>query len=209
MKKYHELVVKIRDAIRKKAQDVPKFKESGNGAIRILAYPLNKEADFWLGGLGYFDSGFKDIPDYEVTFAITPGGSRVIEGVWDGEKQKVDCYAYSALKIAHCSRAQDLGKGLVSGLDLGESYLEEDNGYSAHPGAICVEINHLSASGNREDFCGIYVCVSGADSADDEICAFEAINVIKDFFENEDEKFTCRFPKLSEKNQISVQEDKQ
>ena len=33
-----------------------------------------------------------------------------------------------------------------------------------------------------DDFCGIYVCVSGAKSDEDYACALEAIQTIKDFF---------------------------
>lgn len=121
--RYLELVKKIRDAVRERAQEIPKFRTSGNGAIRILAYPCRSDADVWLGGLSDFSRdergiGKDDIVDYEHTFAITPGGSRVITGVWDGVEQKVDCYAYSALKIAHCSLVQDKGAGLISGLGL-------------------------------------------------------------------------------------------
>lgn len=123
-----------------------------------------------------------DIPDYEFTFAITRGGSRVITGIWDGIEQKVDCYAFSALKIAHCSRAQGLKKGLLSGLELGEPHLTEENGYGPYFGAICVEVYKTLGDGSLEPWCGIYVCVSGADSKDDPKCAFAAIPVINGFF---------------------------
>ncbi len=188
MKQYNELVVSIRDTVREEAKKVPKFVESGNGAIRILAYPLNKDADKWLGGFGEFNRrfnpnagvgiGYNDIPDYELTFAITPGGSRVIKGVWDGVEQTVDCYAFSALKIAHCSRAQDDEAGLCSGLTLKDAeYLTPDNGYGPYRGAICFEIKQ-----GLKDYLLLYVCVSGADSADDEKCAAAAIPVIEEFF---------------------------
>lgn len=176
---YSELVKQIRDAVRKKAQEISKFQE-GNGAIRILAFPECEAADTWLGGMGDFSKRPYDIPDYETTFAITSGGSRAITGVWDGVKQRVDCYAFSALKIAHCSLAQDLGHGLLSGLDLDDPYLTEDNGYGPYYGALCVEVSH-----HGKPFCFVYVCVSGADSSDDLRCAFEAVEVIKSFFTDE------------------------
>lgn len=189
MEQFNKLVIDIRDAVREKAKNVPKFVESGNGAIRILAYPLNKDADKWLGGFGEFNRrfnpnagvgiGYNDIPDYELTFAITPGGSRVIKGVWDGVEQTVDCYAFSALKIAHCSRAQDEGAGLCSGLKLEAENLTPDNGYGPYRGAICIEITQNQG---LKDYCLIYVCVSGADSADDEKCAAAAIPVVEKFF---------------------------
>lgn len=194
---YTELVRDIRDAVRVRAETVPKFSDEGNGAIRILAYPCCNEADDWLGGLSTF--GRKDdIADYEHTFAITPGGSRVVTGVWDGVKQKVDCYAYSALKIAHCSLAQDLGYTAVSGLDLRTKYLTEDNGYGPHPGALCFEIGkRTDDSSDPEPFCGIYVCVSGADSKDDLKCAIAAVHVIVEYFARERQLYTVKIPNYS------------
>lgn len=190
MKQHKELVFAIRDAVREKAKEVPVFKETGNGAIRILFYPMTKAADNWLGGFGEFNRkfnpnagsgvGYNDIPDYEYTFAISPGGSRVITGVWDGVEQMVDTYAFSTLKIAHCSRAQDEGAGLCSGLELKAENLTPDNGYGPYRGAICVEVKNGLA-----DYCLVYVCVSGATSKEDEECAFASIDVIRDFFKEE------------------------
>jgi len=202
-RRYSELVVAIRDAVRLKAQEIPKFKESGNGAIRILAYPCSAKADYWLGGVGDFNS--HDIPDYEHTFAISPGGSRVINGIWDGVKQAVDCYAYSALKIAHCSRVQDKGLGLLSGVNMNDPNLVEENGFSSHRGALCVEVEqssfYRSVCGailptEPKNFCSLYVCVSGADSNDDLRCAFAAVDVIKKFFDDENKGFLCHAPSL-------------
>ena len=200
-KTYRELVLKIVKAVREKAQEVPVFKESGNGAIRICAYPLCKEADDWFGGYGHFPEENSseaqrtptDIPDYEHTFAITPGGSRVIKGTWDGVEQTVDCYAYSALKIAPCSHAQDLGFGQISGLDLKDPNLVEENGYACHKGAIVFEITVCHHPGPLKDFCGIYVCVSGASSEEDLMCAVTAIEVIKEFFTNEERHSNTHF----------------
>ena len=188
------IACKIRDVVRDKAQEIPKFREgSGGGAIRILAYPACREADDWFGGLGDFSKTPYDIPDYEVTFAIKTGGSRVTTGVWDGVEQRVDCYGYSALKIAHCSLAQDLGVGLLSGLNLHKPHLTEDNGYGPYLGALCVEVNWTNGDNIIKPFCGIYVCVSGADSADDLRCAIAAIEVIKEFFTDKD-GFTINAP---------------
>lgn len=192
-----KLVRAIRDSVRRAAQSVPKFSRTGNGAIRILFYPCCREADDWLGGLSTFSTaslfdgdiiGSTDITDYEFTFAITPGGSRVIEGEWDGEKRTVDCYAFSAMKIAHCSHAQDARVGLLSGLDL-DKKLTEEYGYGPYRGALCVEVKR-----NSINWCGIYVCVSGADSDDDLKCAFVAIPEIKDFFEKEGNDFDIIAP---------------
>ncbi len=205
MKKSHlELVKKIRDAIRERAQVIPCFRKHRNGAVRILFYPSSEEADEWLGGLS--NISVNDIADYEYTFSITPDGRRVKTDTWDGVEQKVDCYAFSALKIAHCSLAQDKQIGLLSGLDLGEANLTEDNGYGPYLGALCVEVRRWCDSTEwgpepkikLTDFCGIYVCVSGAASREDLECAVVAIDVIERFFKSEGE-FVCVGP---EKNQI-------
>jgi len=207
-KTYPTLVKRIRDAVRKKAKDIPKFRDEGNGAIRILAYPGCKEADNWLGGLSDFvnpcdpfaaeSKKRDDITDYEHTFAITPGGSRVITGIWDGVKQDVDCYAFSALKIAHCSRAQDLGLGLLSGIDMNDPNITEENGYGPYSGALCVEVMRKVSSTSSTNFCGIYVCVSGATSAEDLECALVAVDVIKEFFEDESGDFEFNAPEIPE-----------
>lgn len=193
-KAYLELVRQIRDAVREKAQEVPIFRDIGNGCVRILAYPCCQEADEWLGGLSDFvhDNRFSlppsfDIADYEHAFAITPGGSRVtsVDGRW------ADHYALSAMKIAHCSYSQDACNCLLSGGVKAPS-LKESNGYAPYPGALCVEIQTLKTDakgryiGKPSDFCGIYVCVSGASFKEDLECAFVAIKLIREFFEDEE-----------------------
>jgi hypothetical protein len=206
------LVRKIAEAVRKKAQEIPEFKETGNGCIRICAYPCVMEAENWIVGHSYWEEDgyhcglssnfipekFKDIVDYEYTFAITPGGSRVIERDWGGKKINIDTYAFSALKIAHCSRAEDKGIGQMSGLDLEEDFLNEENGYGPYKGAISVQIKKMLPELVRKEgelvpeevwknniFYGIYVCVSGASDEEDLECAAVAIDVIKEFHEGE------------------------
>ena len=193
-KKYLQLVESIRDAVRKSAMDVPVFREDGNGCIRILFYPCCKEADDQFGGLSKFGADGSDIADYEFAFAITPGGSRVIAAdTDDGGECKVDCYAFSAMKIAHCSHAQDVGAGLLSGI-VDDPSLTEDCGYGPYPGALCVEVKRVKTTSDTDgfrsyedesDYCGIYVCVSGASSSEDLHCAAVAIDVIEDFFKYE------------------------
>ncbi len=189
MRGFTNLAQTIRDTVRTKANDIPAFRRSGNGAVRILIYPLCAEADEGLGGLSDFSGSVPDIADYEFVFAISPGGSRVIDVVEHGREATVDCYGYSALKIADCSLAQDLGVGLASGLDFDRADRTEEYGYAAHRGALCVVVKKAryetvngEPSVEYDDFCGIYVCVSGAKSDEDYACALEAIPVIKDFF---------------------------
>ena len=200
-KKYLRLVRDIRDAIRAEAQGVPKFCNEGNGCIRILFYPQCEEADERFGGLSDFRSN--DIADYEFTFAITPGGSRVItDDTSDGGECKVDCYGYSALKIAHCSLAQDMDANLLSGV-IDDPSLTEDCGYGPHLGALCVEVKQFETTWDTDgftfyesehDYCSIYVCVSGADSLSDLRCAFEAIEVIIDFYASEPKGYKFSYP---------------
>lgn len=189
MRGFTDLAKTIRNTVRTKAKEISVFRETGNGAIRILGYPLCAEADEWLGGLSDFSGPALDIADYEFVFAISPGGSRVINVVENGHKATVDCYGYSALKIADCSLAQDLGVGLVSGLDFLRADRTEEYGYAAHRGALCVVVKRVKCSTvngepsvEYDDYCGIYVCVSGAKSDEDYACALEAIQIIKDFF---------------------------
>lgn len=182
-KTYLELVRRIRDGVREKAQEIPKFSDEGNGVIRILAYPCCKEADDWFGGLSnfareygkYIDPtdtvkvGVDDIVDYEYTFAIAPGGRR-------------------------------------SGIDLKIPHLTEDYGYANHPGALCIKINTRMASIKSRNtggadiespFCLLYVCVSGADSKDDQKCALASIEVVREFFLNEGH-FHLNIPNVSD-----------
>lgn len=194
--------VLIRDIIkvvRERAKEIPKFAK-GNGAIRILIHPYCEEADDWAGGLSEFRTKKPDVVDYEFTFHIKPGGSHIITGVWDGVKQRVNCYAYSALKIADCAFAAVKRKGALSGLKLGFRHHTEDNGFGPYPGALCVTIwepNYDRMTAHEPDlkkFCRIYVCVSGADSKDDLYCAWPAIIKIISFFRNEDNRFEIEVP---------------
>ncbi len=189
---YLELGAEICDVLRKKAQEIPVFKKTGKGLIRVKFRPCCKEADEWLGGLSNFDVEScqdPDIVDYELDFSISPGSSHVINYVDnDGTAMNVDCYAFSALKIAHCSLAQDLGIGLRSGLEIDIDNLTEDNGYGPYRGAICVEIKEaipdkVFEQPEMKDWCWVYVCVSGAKSEEDEACALEAVPVIRKFFD--------------------------
>ena len=75
---------------------------------------------------------------------------------------------------------------------LNDPDLTDDNGYGAHRGALCVEVGVRDICGRLSEFCGIYVCVSGADSEDDLECAFTAVPKIEEFFRNKAEE-TVRF----------------
>ena len=195
-KTYKELVIMIRDAIREKAMSVPDFRNTGNGAIRITTCPYCADADEWLGGFGNFkflNGKFisADIVDYEHCFSITPGGSRTIT-TKDKSKEKVDCYAFSAMKVAHCSLAQEeLNRDVsISGSYTGPQ-IDEEHGYAPYAGAICISVKTVySSDKTEEDYCDIYISVSGADSEVDDVdCAFAAAGVIRDFFREETHPF--------------------
>ena len=195
---HQELVKRIRDAVREKTQATAQFKDGG--AIRILLYPTCRAADKWLGGLGDFESlasaegfNFNDSPDYEYVFAAVPGGSRIRKNKRVGSQ--IDCYAFSAMKIAHCSYAQDVGAGLKSGIThLDDAcivpFLDEEYGFAPYLGAICIEVGMKGVSDvppNRHvnEFCLIYVSVSGATEDEDLRCAKAAIDAVADFFEGQ------------------------
>lgn len=207
MNSREKLVFGIMKAVREAAQEIPKFRDEKNGACRILIYPCCKDADDWLGGLSKITDEVEDIMDYEWTAAITEGGSRVVKIVEDGKEYEIDCYAYSALKIAHCSRAQDEDAGLLSGLELKADYLVEENGYGPYRGALCVEVTdrrveNTPADGERKivrrPFCGVYICVSGAESDEDLKCAMAGVPAIKDFFTAWSYSFSFKEPEIIE-----------
>ena len=183
------LIKAILEPVRIKAKEIPVFRRTKNGAVRICIYPLCAEADKWLGGLSNFGDLTRDIVDYEVVYAILPGGSRVINVFEHGRNMTVDCYSYSALKVADCSLAHSLGIGMRSGLNFIRKGRTEKYGYAAHRGALCVVVKKVKydtvdgePSVEYDDYCIVYVCVSGAKSDEDYACALEAISPIKDFF---------------------------
>lgn len=190
-KAYLELVKQIRNAVRKKANNIG----ISEGCIRILAYPCCELADQWLGGLSDFRGASSDIADYEYTFSIEPYGSRIaiITDKESGARRKIDCYGLSALKIAHCSYSQDEKKCLLSGVLSPFPYIKESNGYCPELGAFCAEVNCNEISNEngelvvkKRDFCEIYISVSGdkdtTDPEDNLRCASAAVDIIEEFF---------------------------
>ena len=87
----------------------------------------------------------------------------------------------------------EFGLGLLSGI-VNDPSLTEDCGYGPYRGALCVEVKKARTTSDTDgsrsyedvsDYCGIYVCVSGASSSEDLRCAAVAIEVIEDFFKHE------------------------
>ncbi len=172
----NEVINQIVDQGRLVKDNVPVFKESGNGCILIVARPLCREADIWLGNLSRYDADGKPIDINEYVFArtIAPGGSHTIQ--WhspgDGHIEPVNCFAYAMMKVAYLARL--VKKGITNEEDTeanNTKFFCEDNGYSRHKGAVCTTV-HLDG----EPLMRLYICFSGASSEEDLQCA-EAVTV--------------------------------
>lgn len=192
--KYQDLLHRIVNRIREKAQRVPAFRDSGNGCIRITMVPLSELADAWLGG-GLSDFGefpgvnVADICEREFVFAIRPGGSHTI--AWkspdDGHAEPVNCYAYSAMKTAFAAWRRQFEARMTEAevpadtwqerRDQETRYFTEDNGWSTHTGAV-----YTTLSLDGEDFMRVYVCTSGATEREDEDCSLAGLHEVQDFF---------------------------
>lgn len=181
--------------VRAVAAGIERFRTSKQGCIRICAYPLCSEADEYFGGLSTFSEDGNDIADYEYTLAIAPGGSREAEFMEDDGKISVDTYGVTAMKIADCSRAQDLGLVPLSGLSYPERQMEDPEcGYGKWLGALCVEVSKRDVNGKWSNYCGIYVSVSGADEKADLICARAGADMIARAFQMRGDDFRCVIP---------------
>ena len=180
---YGKLLGGIKQAVRKKALTVPRFKEKKEGCIRVTSCPFCEESSRWLGASAPFDPD--DIPDVEDAYVILPGGSRVAKFENDdGSIDIVDTYAITAMKIAQLSYLQDQDEGLLSTNDpfLAKG-LEPENGFAKWCGALCCEINFADGT----PFAYIYVSVSGASQEEDLACAAAVIDVIMEFFSDEEQ----------------------
>lgn len=188
---YRDLIRCIVTEARAAAQNIPAFAESGNGCIRITMVPLCQEIDTWLGGLSEFDENGKivDVNEYEFVRTIAPGGSHTIQYKCpDGSIEPVNCYGYSALKTAYLSRLRKLG---IHGSEDEEAekhnYFCEENGWSKHAGSVVVTVSLL----DRELF-RYYNCVSGAESKEDEACAWQSARKSAGFLRSHNPKFSVK-----------------
>ncbi len=194
--KYQNLLQRIRNGVRDEAWKVPAFRESGNGCIRITLVPLSELAEAWLGG-GLSDFGnfpevnVRDVCEREFIYSIRPGGSHTIQ--WkdpeDGHVEPVSCYAYSAMKVAFTAWEQKFFRErLLEGASPADTEVEaeyraeltyrtEVNGWSNHKGPV-----YATVTLDGEDFLRIYVCVSGAESEQDEQCALWGMFQVQEFF---------------------------
>ncbi len=161
-------------ATRHKAMAYPEIQESKNGCIRITMVPLSSWADAWLGGIGGFDAF--DVCEREMVYKLHPEGSHTMQYVCEDKTEvPVNCYAYSALKVAFVSFLRNKCKRKVT--DLPETVYIADNGWTRDKGAVYMTV-YLSG----DAFLRFYVTVSGFQKGeDDEICAIAGLKAAQDF----------------------------
>lgn len=196
--KWLEVLPWLFHVARTKAKGIERLAKTKQGCIRISVEPKCKEADDWFGGTSSMFEGFMK---YEYVQPIFPGGSYVAEFEEKGTIVKVDTSAVTAMKIADCLRAQDLGVGVFSGLSYdGRQENDTENGYAEWYGAVCFKVKKRDGGDDDEwsEFCDIYVSVSGAKQKEDLQCAMYASSVIVDFFsdKSENDRFMVEIPEM-------------
>jgi len=167
----NEVINSIVDCGRTVKDNIPVFKDTGNGCILIVARPLCREADGWLGNLSRYDDNGDAIDVNEYVFArtIAPGGSHTIQ--WknpdDGHIEPVNCFAYAMMKVAYLARLAKLGITSDQDEEANRSgYFCEENGYSRHKGAVCTTVYF-----DGKPLMRLYICFSGAHESEDLECA--------------------------------------
>lgn len=171
------LVQAIVEAVRAKAETIPEFATSRNGCIRIGLLPCCDEADVWMGGqLSTFPD---DVCLREFNYPILPGGSRIItwEDPDDHHAELVNCYAYSALKVAGLMWRRKHNLSNPAPTEQAQ-YLTEENGWSQHMGALDAVLRMQD-----EDYAWLFICVSGAASTDDRRCAFSGLMAARELLQ--------------------------
>ena len=177
---FYRLIDDIVEVCRNKAAELEGFK-NGDGCIRITYLPECSIAS----EMPEIGTRFTD--RYEMTARIVPQGNYVINrDRIDGSP--VDTYAFSALKVAACLKAIELGLGGRSGYDVGDLACDEEHGFACYRGAVCYDLM-LS----HKAFAMLIVCVSGASAIEDEAVADEATEAIMAWcFKNP--QFSVRVP---------------
>lgn len=175
-------------AVREKAKEVPVFKETENGTIRISIVPFNEKVSDWLGDCTdymYFPrSGPNDTQISEFVYKIDRGGSHVI----NTEEGPVNTYAFSAMKVAYCrekmsrSDHRSMKSNRMAKMASRHGYVEE-NGYGGYKGCVCHLIEYYER-GVWLTWAEVYVCVSGASAEEDESCAMASRPVVREFVQS-------------------------
>ena len=165
---FHRLVDNIVEACRQKAAKLEGF-ASGDGCIRITYLPQCSLASEMPGLMTRFTDR------YEATARITPQGNYVINRD-RREGSPVDTYSFSALKVAACLKAIELGLSERSGHDLGDLACDEEHGFASYRGAICYNLLF-----SHQAFALLIICASGATAIEDEEVAEAAGSAILDW----------------------------
>ena len=174
----------IVEACQKRARSYKSFEE-GDGAIRICFIPQGD----WGADLPDWPTDLSD--RYETVARIRPGGNYVLNRSGLDGRCASDSYAISALKVASCLRATEIGIGYRSGYDLDNTSLDPQHGFLQQRGALCYQ---LSLYGHIAGW--IIVSVSGNDEFDDEYVAEAATEVIDNWCKSGpyvDKKLVCSF----------------
>ena len=197
---FQKLILKSVVNTRQAACDIPEMKESKNGNIRVTYIPLCELAEDWIGGgLSMFsqDPGTpSDICERELNFKIHPAGSHTMQFVCpDGHIEPVNCYGFSALKVAYYSfKRQRLLKKMRKMIRYPKKYFREENGYTTDKGTVCATIWM-----DGQEFMRIYWTVSGAQTGeDDERCALVGMRTLKTNLEDGGNMHCGEFPMTDE-----------
>ena len=183
-KRFARLLDGIVAACQKRARSYKSFEE-GDGAIRICFLPQGE----WGADLPDWLTELSD--RYETVARISLGGNYVLNRSGFNGLCAIDSYAISALKVASCLRATELGIGYRSGYNLDNSSLDPAHGYLQQRGALCYQISlygHIAG--------WLIVSIAGNDEYDDEYVAEAATDVIDNWCKSGpyiDKKLVCSF----------------
>ena len=178
--RYQDLILAVRDAARVEADTIPTFRDKKNGCIRIVMVPLTPQADQWLGGMSTFGEDRNDICERDFSFKIHPEGSHTAKFPCDlpGVEEPVNCYGYTALKVASASLWRQKSKDESFMAEMRQfGFLKESNGY-----ALCDGVYIATVKINQVDFMRMYVAVSGATAKEDLQPALAGTTAIAGFF---------------------------
>lgn len=174
----HNMLVDIVKAVRQEAEKIEVFRTTGNGCIRITLKPRAGDVDDWLGP-GAINVDEEDFGLREFAYGIHPQGSHVI--AWeapDGHTEPVNCYSYSSLKTATRLHFGFGTPQATPSMAEHASYYVEDNGWSKKDGTALSWIYF-----DGKPILELVVCVSGAKSEEDKVCAMAGLEVSNDTFE--------------------------
>ena len=192
--KYQDLIWRIVEGTRRAARVIPEFRNNTNGCIRITIVPLSELADTWLGG-GLSDFGVyrevnaRDVCEREFVYKLFPEGSHTMQfQCEDGHVEPVNCYGYSALKVAYASWKRRFDEwvqqnNIPEEIEAHEfqkqtEYFVAENGYSLDKGVI-----YTTVKLDGEDFLRLYVTVSGAQLGETDLqCAAAGLLAAQNYF---------------------------